>query len=41
MDAEVVWIADLASQVELVWRLDTASSTFELHLENGRTLDEE
>jgi hypothetical protein len=40
MDAEVVWIA-VPSQVELVWRLDTASSTFELHLENGRTLDEE
>jgi hypothetical protein len=41
MDAEILWVTDLISQVELVWRLDTSCSTFELHLENGRTLDEE
>jgi hypothetical protein len=41
MGAEIVWISDFASQVELIWRLDTASSAFELHLENGRTLSTE
>jgi hypothetical protein len=39
--AEVLWITDLTSQAELAWRLDTSSSTFELHLENGRMVDEE
>jgi hypothetical protein len=39
--AEILSVLDLTSEVELVWRLDTASSTFELHLENGRTLGEE
>jgi hypothetical protein len=39
--AEILSIMDLISEVELVWRLDTAFSKFELHLENGRTLGDE
>jgi hypothetical protein len=41
MGAEIVWISDFASEVELVWWLGTSSSTFELQLKNGRKLDEE
>jgi hypothetical protein len=41
MGAEIVWISDFASEVDLVWWLGTSSSTFELQLKNGRKLDEE
>lgn len=39
--AEILSVLDLNSEIELVWRLDAASSTFELHLADGRTLGEE
>jgi hypothetical protein len=39
--AEVLSITDLTSEVEIVWRLDTALCSFELHLPDGRTILQE
>jgi hypothetical protein len=39
--AEVLSITDLTSEVEIVWRLDTALCWFELHLRDGRTILQE
>jgi hypothetical protein len=41
MGVENLSILDLFSQLEIVWRLDSASAKFELHLEKGRTLGED
>lgn len=39
--AEVLSITDLTPEVEIVWRLDAALCSFELHLQNGRTILQE
>jgi hypothetical protein len=39
--AEILSITDLTSEIEMMWRLDAALSSFELHLPDGRTILQE